>query len=128
MWNDNKVLHSNRIKYCTQELILFREDLLNKMRRNVIIPPDMDQDVDIRRHVSLVFIKTVVFLSHDPILVGSNHSGSSAFMSFAFTCSTGILGFGSRIANLSSAPRGMIETHPAMALLCLIHSSVAGTG
>ncbi|KAG0236585.1 DNA-directed DNA polymerase epsilon, subunit B [Actinomortierella wolfii] len=31
-----------RIKYCDQEIVIFREDILNKLRRNCVIPPRED--------------------------------------------------------------------------------------
>jgi hypothetical protein len=33
-----------RIKYCTQEIVVFREDLLNRLRRNMLIQGDNPQD------------------------------------------------------------------------------------
>ncbi|KAI8899654.1 DNA polymerase alpha/epsilon subunit B-domain-containing protein [Globomyces pollinis-pini] len=40
-----------RIKYCTQDIIIFREDLMNTMRRNAIIPVTDDQDMPLERHM-----------------------------------------------------------------------------
>lgn len=41
-----------RIKYFTQEIVIFREDILGKLRRNTLIPPNLDQDEeDITKHV-----------------------------------------------------------------------------
>lgn len=50
-----------RVRYCTQEIVLFREDIVNKMRRNCILPPsDEDGDTDISAHL----VKTLVDQSH----------------------------------------------------------------
>lgn len=45
----NYYLHF-RIQYCTQEIIVFREDLVNKMCRNCIRFPS--SNLDIPNHVS----------------------------------------------------------------------------
>ncbi|TPX51290.1 DNA-directed DNA polymerase [Synchytrium endobioticum] len=58
--NSHFTMNPCRIKYCTQEIVVFREDLLNKMRRNVIIPPDMNQDIEIRRHL----VRTIIDQAH----------------------------------------------------------------
>ena len=42
-----------RLKYCTKEIVIFREDLLGKMRRNSIIGPNNDKEMDPRKHVCL---------------------------------------------------------------------------
>ena len=42
----------DRIKYFTQEIVIFREDLLNKLRRNCILPPNEEQEPDTTQHVS----------------------------------------------------------------------------
>lgn len=35
-----------RVRYCTQELVFFREDIVNKMRRNCIVVPGASDDAD----------------------------------------------------------------------------------
>jgi DNA polymerase epsilon subunit 2 len=40
-----------RIKYCTQEIIIFREDLMNMMRRNQVLPIAKEQELTLERHV-----------------------------------------------------------------------------
>lgn len=42
-----------RIRYCTQEIVVFREDLLNKLWRNTLLAPNLEADDDPVRHVSL---------------------------------------------------------------------------
>ncbi|KAJ3295638.1 DNA polymerase epsilon subunit 2 [Borealophlyctis nickersoniae] len=49
-----------RIKYCTQEIVVFREDLVNKMRRNCIVPPNDDGEVPIEKHL----VATVLDQAH----------------------------------------------------------------
>ncbi|KAJ3041234.1 DNA polymerase epsilon subunit 2 [Rhizophlyctis rosea] len=40
-----------RIKYCTQEIVVFREDLVNKMRRNAVLSPSGEDDVPVEQHL-----------------------------------------------------------------------------
>ena len=55
-----------RLRYCSQEIVLFREDIVNKMRRNCIIPPKLDgEDHEISMHL----LKTVV----DQVSEATNH-------------------------------------------------------
>ncbi|KAI8816342.1 DNA polymerase alpha/epsilon subunit B-domain-containing protein [Fimicolochytrium jonesii] len=57
------VLASNpcRIKYCSQEILIFREDLLSKMRRNAIVSPASDDNVvPIEQHL----VATIVDQAH----------------------------------------------------------------
>ncbi|KXS14233.1 Pole2 protein [Gonapodya prolifera JEL478] len=49
-----------RMKYFTHEIVLYREDLATKLRRNCVVPPDEDEEPD--AHVHLV--QTVVAQSH----------------------------------------------------------------
>ncbi|KAJ3070454.1 DNA polymerase epsilon subunit 2 [Quaeritorhiza haematococci] len=42
-----------RIKYCTQEIVIYREDLLNKMHRNCILELDQKVEPDDRNHLVL---------------------------------------------------------------------------
>lgn len=41
-----------RIRYCTQEIVILREDLLNKLWRNTLLAPNLERDDDPIRHVS----------------------------------------------------------------------------
>ena len=47
-----------RIRYCTQEIVILREDLVSKMRRHCILPPS-----DSTQLIS-VHVRTNVFLMH----------------------------------------------------------------
>ncbi|KAJ1953450.1 DNA-directed DNA polymerase epsilon, subunit B, partial [Linderina pennispora] len=47
-----------RIRFCTQEIIVFREDLLKRIRRNSILPPA--EDAEIVKHL----VRTVVDQGH----------------------------------------------------------------
>ncbi|KAI9340311.1 DNA polymerase alpha/epsilon subunit B-domain-containing protein [Obelidium mucronatum] len=49
-----------RIKYCNQEIVVFREDLMTKMRRNCIVPPDEEQEPELKIHLA----KTIIEQSH----------------------------------------------------------------
>ncbi|TPX59514.1 DNA-directed DNA polymerase [Powellomyces hirtus] len=50
-----------RIKYCTQEIVVFREDLTNRMRRNCIVSPaDSEDVVPIEKHL----VATIVDQAH----------------------------------------------------------------
>ncbi|KAJ3405868.1 hypothetical protein CcCBS67573_g06713 [Chytriomyces confervae] len=49
-----------RIKYCSQEIVVFREDLMSKMRRNCIIPPDEEQEPELKEHLA----RTIIQQSH----------------------------------------------------------------
>ncbi|KAJ3357643.1 DNA polymerase epsilon subunit 2 [Entophlyctis luteolus] len=63
----NAVFTSNpaRIKYCTQEIVVFREDLVSKMRRNCIVPPDEHQESGLKVHVRIYLLaKTLIAQSH----------------------------------------------------------------
>ncbi len=42
-----------RIKFCTKEIIVFREDLMNTLRRNCIIPPLESDEHPLERQVIL---------------------------------------------------------------------------
>eukprot|EP00808_Paulinella_micropora_P022070 g61403.t1 len=56
------VLGSNpcRVLYMGQEIVLFREDLLHKMRRNCLIEPSEDETDDLAEHLT----KTIVDQCH----------------------------------------------------------------
>ena len=41
-----------RIRYCTQEIVVYREDLLNKLWRNTLITPNLEAHEDPIKHVS----------------------------------------------------------------------------
>ncbi|KAI9366064.1 DNA polymerase alpha/epsilon subunit B-domain-containing protein [Zopfochytrium polystomum] len=58
----NAILATNpcRIKYCTQEVIVFRQDLISKMRRNAIIYPNLEAEPEIRKHL----VQTIIDQSH----------------------------------------------------------------
>ncbi|KAI8799573.1 DNA polymerase alpha/epsilon subunit B-domain-containing protein [Cladochytrium replicatum] len=49
-----------RIRYCTQEIVLFREDLMKKLRRNCVVPPDFQQEPDMKVHL----VKTLIDQAH----------------------------------------------------------------
>lgn len=40
-----------RIRYCTQDIVVYREDLLNKLWRNTLLTPNLEADNDPIRHV-----------------------------------------------------------------------------
>lgn len=44
-----------RIKYYTQEIVIFRQDLLYRMRRSCLMPSSTDETSDPFEHVSLFF-------------------------------------------------------------------------
>ena len=44
----------------TQEIVIFREDLISKMRRHCIVPPNMKQDTSIYKHL----VRTILDQSH----------------------------------------------------------------
>lgn len=53
-----------RIKFYTQEIVLFRQDLLYRMRRSSLIPPSTEETSDPFEHVStqlLFFIESEAF-------------------------------------------------------------------
>ena len=49
-----------RIRFCSQEIVVFREDLLGKMQRNVLLKPNMNSETAMHRHVSFCFNESVV--------------------------------------------------------------------
>ncbi|RUS31919.1 Pole2 protein [Jimgerdemannia flammicorona] len=50
-----------RVKYCTQEIVIFRDDILGKLRRNTLIPPNLeDEEEDITKHL----IRTILDEGH----------------------------------------------------------------
>eukprot|EP00736_Rhodelphis_marinus_P008078 Rmarinus@m.24782 len=57
----NCVLAANpcRIRYCTQEIVVFREDILNKMRRHCVVEPSPEVE-DISEHL----VKTLLDQGH----------------------------------------------------------------
>lgn len=50
-----------RVRYCTQEIVLFREDIVNKMRRNCILPPKLEGE---ENEITMHLLKTVVDQAH----------------------------------------------------------------
>ncbi|KAK9763417.1 DNA-directed DNA polymerase epsilon, subunit B [Basidiobolus ranarum] len=58
----NAIFASNpcRIKYCTQEIVIFREDLINKMRRNCVIKSRKNGESDVKKHL----IRTIIDEAH----------------------------------------------------------------
>ena len=46
-----------RIKYFSQDIVVFREDLVNVLSRNAIFPSDITQDLPIEKHVLLLFTR-----------------------------------------------------------------------
>lgn len=51
-----------RIRYCTQEIVISREDMLNKLWRNALLAPNLEADDDPIRHVSEIKCHTKVFV------------------------------------------------------------------
>lgn len=49
-----------RIRYCTQDIVVYREDLLNKLWRNTLITPNLQADNDPIRHL----VRTVIDQGH----------------------------------------------------------------
>ncbi|KAI9017107.1 DNA polymerase alpha/epsilon subunit B-domain-containing protein [Gaertneriomyces semiglobifer] len=49
-----------RIKYCTQEIVIFREDLANRMRRNCIVAPSNDLQDPLEKHL----VSTIIDQAH----------------------------------------------------------------
>ncbi|KAI9355246.1 DNA polymerase alpha/epsilon subunit B-domain-containing protein [Pilaira anomala] len=49
-----------RIRYCTQELVIFREDMLSKIWRNTLLTPNLEIDDDPIRHL----VHTIVDQGH----------------------------------------------------------------
>eukprot|EP00041_Stephanoeca_diplocostata_P020566 m.463027 g.463027 ORF g.463027 m.463027 type:complete len:579 (+) comp21608_c0_seq2:323-2059(+) len=52
-----------RIRYCTQEMVVFREDIVHKLRRNCVLTPsssDRSGEVEISKHV----VKTLLDEAH----------------------------------------------------------------
>lgn len=43
-----------RIKYCSKELVIFRQNLLSKMQRNAIMKPNMTEEPLLHRHVRCI--------------------------------------------------------------------------
>ena len=44
-----------RIKFYTQEIVFFRQDLLYRMRRSCLMPPSMEETTDPFQHVICSF-------------------------------------------------------------------------
>eukprot|EP01083_Nonionella_stella_P059378 155352_1 len=49
-----------RIRFGTQEIVVFRQDLLAKMRRNCVVTPKLEDAVDLSNHLA----KTILDQSH----------------------------------------------------------------
>ena len=49
-----------RIRYCTQEIVIFREDLMSMMRRNTLIPALSTQEMPLERHL----VSTILDQAH----------------------------------------------------------------
>ncbi|RKP00061.1 hypothetical protein CXG81DRAFT_13681 [Caulochytrium protostelioides] len=49
-----------RIRYCTQDIVVFRQDLMAKMRRHLILKPDVELEPHMHQHLA----KTVIDQSH----------------------------------------------------------------
>ena len=106
----NSVFQSNpcRIKYCTQEIVVFREDIINKMRRNCIWAPADDQGTSIDVHVRWTGGagwpgKPSTHLTHSFVTVGKDRPGPISPLSIALTCSPNLLGVRSCSSPLSFA-------------------------
>ncbi|KAK9071821.1 hypothetical protein SSX86_008250 [Deinandra increscens subsp. villosa] len=58
----NAIFASNpcRIKFCTQEIVFFRQDLLYRMRRSCLIPPSTEETSDPFEHL----VATITHQSH----------------------------------------------------------------
>lgn len=48
-----------RVKFYTQEIVFFRQDLLYRMRRSCLVPPSTEETDDYFEHVSVssIFLK-----------------------------------------------------------------------
>ncbi|KAJ1650181.1 DNA-directed DNA polymerase epsilon, subunit B [Dispira simplex] len=49
-----------RLRYCNRDLVIFRQDLMNKLRRNCIIVPSDEHGKDMKRHL----VRTLIDQSH----------------------------------------------------------------
>ncbi|KAI8349192.1 DNA polymerase alpha/epsilon subunit B-domain-containing protein [Choanephora cucurbitarum] len=49
-----------RIRYCTQDIVIFREDWLQKLWRNTLLPANLSQDPQLNRH----FVRSIVDQAH----------------------------------------------------------------
>jgi hypothetical protein len=69
-----------RIKYMGQEIVIYRQDLMGKMMRNLVgVKPDLES-ADLKRYVSLLF-KGMFIRSSTGLIASSNNLGSSSFVS-----------------------------------------------
>ena len=83
---ENAIFTSNpaRIKYCSKEIVIFRDDLQNTMRRNCIIPPLETEDKLVEEQVSCVDL--ILFLA------GLHIIGSGTFDTSTISSATRLLG------------------------------------
>jgi hypothetical protein len=79
-----------RIKFFDQEIVIFREDIMSKMLRNMIGTKSEISSADLKRYVRRDKAFFCVSVIHTEIinLACSNHTGSDAFVSFGFEYST----------------------------------------
>ncbi|KAI8379698.1 DNA polymerase alpha/epsilon subunit B-domain-containing protein [Radiomyces spectabilis] len=49
-----------RIRYCTQDIVIYREDILNRMWRNVLLRPNIEEESDPAKHL----IRTLLDQGH----------------------------------------------------------------
>ncbi|GMP71045.1 hypothetical protein CsSME_00029611 [Camellia sinensis var. sinensis] len=58
----NAIFASNpcRVKFCTQEIVFFRQDLLYRMRRSCLMPPSTEETTDPFEHL----VATITHQSH----------------------------------------------------------------
>ena len=68
-----------RIRYWGHEMLFFREDLAHKLRRNCVIPPRTDTDVELTEHL----VKTVCSSLHVLIYISSLYIYIYIYLSIA---------------------------------------------
>lgn len=52
----NLLVFETRVKFCTQEIVFFRQNLLYRMRRSCLMPPSTEETSDPFEHVGFIFI------------------------------------------------------------------------
>ena len=45
------LIHVNSIRYCTQDIVVYREDLFNALSRNALLAPRLDENEEPSKHV-----------------------------------------------------------------------------
>lgn len=50
------LIRVNSIRYCTQDIVVYREDLFNALSRNALLAPRLEEDEEPSKHVIYAYL------------------------------------------------------------------------